>query len=140
MSADSTHIVYYSGAYGNTIRIATRSRCWLIMLKDVLTEILDGKYDTVDICQLKDVAIHKSINGLVLSRTRKSTKPCVFCEIFNGDRLFQWEQDVEEIMTLSGLIEGLTRDETPSHQYLAYEDDGCTIELSYNEYDMSAIQ
>jgi len=107
------------------------------MLKEVLTEILDGKYDTVDICQLKGVAIHKSINGLVLLRTQKSTKPCVFCDILYGDMLFRWEQDVEEMITLSGLIEGLIHNETPGHQYLAYEDDGCIIELSYNEYYMS---
>ena len=128
-----TYIVYYEGAYGDTIRIATKQKTWLVKLKERLLRILSGESDDIDICNLGDIKIFDSINELVLTKTNKRSKSCVAFEMVNGSRSYKWKLDNEEIETIIGLIDGLICDESPGHQYLTDEEEGCLIELSYNE-------
>ena len=124
---------YYDGAYGDTIRIATHSGNCIVQLKDKIQDLFDGNLQSFDFCQMSNAKCLDSIYSLELFRVMKSTSPCITLYREGKNNIFKWVQDLEELETLLGLIDGLISDDSPGHQYLAYEDDGCIIELSYNE-------
>jgi len=133
MNDSLAYIDYYADAYGDTIRIATQSKDWIILFKEKIKDVFDGNVQNFDICQMPHIKFFDSIGNLELIKVKKSSSPCVLSKCADGKNIFKWEQDVEEIETLLGLIDGLIIDDSPGHQYLANEDDGCVIELSYNE-------
>lgn len=127
------YVDYYIGAYGNTVRIATKSKDWVISFREKIEDVFNGNIQNIDICQMPHIKCFDSIGSLELIKVKKCYTPCVVLKCIDGKYVFKWAQDAEEIETLLGLIDGLIVDDSPCHQYLAYEDDGCVIELSYNE-------
>ena len=133
MNASLAYIDYYAGTYGDTIRIATQSKDWIILFKGKIKDVLDGNMQNFDICQMPHIKCFDSIVSLELIKVKKCFTPCVTLKRIDGKNVFKWVQDVEEIETLLGLIDGLIADDSSGHQYLVDEDDNCIIELSYNE-------
>ena len=127
------YIDYYVGSYGDTVRIATSSKDWIILFRNKIREIFNGDIQSFDICKIPRIKCFNSISSLDLIKVKKSSSPCVVLKCVDGKNTFKWAQDLEEIETLLGLIEALVVDDSPGHQYLTYEEDGCVIEFSYNE-------
>jgi hypothetical protein len=127
------YLDFYAGAYGNTIRIATKSKDWLILFREKLKDLLDGRINVCDICQIPHIQCFDTIGSLELTKVKKSSVPCVALKVVNGSNLFRWVQDEEEIKTILGMIDGLLSGDHPGHQYLVDEGDDFVIELSYNE-------
>ena len=83
MNSSLAYIVYYVGAYGNTIRISTQSKEWIISLKEKLKEILNGNKQNFDICQMPYINCFDSIGSLELIKVNKSYTPCVILKRIN---------------------------------------------------------
>ena len=133
MNNSLTYIDYYVGSYGDTIRISTQSKDWIISLKEKIKDIFDGNIQNFDICQLPNIKCFDSIGSLELIKVEKSYTPCVILKRVDEKNNYTWTQDVEGIETLLGLIDGLIVDDSPGHQYLLDAGDNCVIELCYNE-------
>ena len=134
MNDSLAYVDYYVGAYGDTIRIGTHSRDWIVLFKEKIKDVFNGNLQNFDICQMPHIKCFDSIGSLELIKVNKSRIPCVALKRINEKNIFEWLQDVEEIETLLGLIDGLISDDSPGHQYLV--DEGYNyiiIELSYNE-------
>jgi len=132
MSILPAYIDYYVGAYGKTIRIATESKHWVLLLKENIMKVRDNNIDALDVCKLPNTRHSDAIHELKLTKVSYSPMPCITTNPRNK-AYFSWEQDAEEIVTLIGLIDGLLDGDSPGHQYLVYEDDGYIVELSYKE-------
>jgi hypothetical protein len=133
MNDSLAYISYYFGAYGDTIRIATHCKDWVMLFRKNIRDIFDENIQYFDICQMPYIKCFDSIDSLELIKVKIGSTPCVVLKRVDEKNTFKWVQDIEEIETLLGLIDGLIADESPGHQYLACEDDGCIIEFSYNE-------
>jgi len=142
MSKALANIDYYLGDYGKTIRIATQSKEWVIMLKEEIEELFNGNLQSVDLCKMPHINCSDSISSLDLIKVKENPKSRFFFGLIpkqrvileqeHGKNIFRWLQNVEEIETLLALIDSLICAKNPGHQYLV--DDGYyTIELSYNE-------
>ena len=127
------YIVYYAGAYGNTIRIATRSENWIRLLKENVINVLEGNTNSFDICKMPYIKCFESISSLLLLKVGKSKPPCIILECIDQKNYFRWEQNSKELEHLLGLIDGLLDSNTPGHQYLEGNDTNFVIEFSYNE-------
>ena len=147
MNAALAYVDYAVGAYCKTILLATKNKQWLGGLRDHVLRLFSGDMAEFDICKLAGIKCSGAISELKLIRVNKSAVPSVAAigagkqrffsrsgkqGIEENDTCWVWRQDVEEIETLLGLIDGLL-DSDSGHQYLAEEGDGCIIELSYNE-------
>jgi len=140
------YIDYYNGAYGDTIRIATQSKDWIMLLREYILDIMNGEIESFDFCKIPNIKCFTSIDRLELIKVKTGSmscfakakkkfidRPSITLTQIDGKNMFRWEQDVEELITLFCLIDELFNASTPGHQYLAGESDGCVIELSYDE-------
>ena len=133
MNIQSAYIDYYVGSYGKTIRIAVKNKPWVTSFRDNIIKIFMNENDRLDICKLDDTECSETINELMLIRVSEGTTPCMVLNSKKDPMRFRWIQDKEGIETLLCLIDSLIDRDSPCHQYLAHEEDGCIIELSYNE-------
>lgn len=129
------NIDYYHGAYGKTIHISTFSKEWLLLIKSniqALQRDIINSFDFCTICNIKTkfnmklelIKVqrkHRHYNNIIMQQTREA-------------KCFLWEQDEDELETLTGLIDGLINCNSGSgHQYLIKDNQDYIIELSYNE-------
>jgi len=127
-NSSETLICYYQGAYGFTIRIDVRTKEWLEYFKENIILLRDGVIKEIEVTCLDNVEIDnlKSLTLVGVKRKKHSKvsilKDCVI-----------WSQDIEEIITLIGLIDGLLEGSGSGHQYLTNEGDNVLIVLGYKE-------
>ena len=127
MNNSLAYVDYYVGVYGDTIRIATHCRDWIVLFKEKIKDVFSGNIQNFDICQMPHTKCYDSISSLELIKIEKSSIPCVAMKRINEKNIFEWLQDVEEMETLLGLIDGLILNDNPGHQYLVDEGDNCVI-------------
>jgi len=127
------YIDYYEGAFGDAIIIRTCSKSWLISLKETIHKLIDGNIERMDICKIADTKCSETFRKLEVILVEKPTVPSITLDDDADQICVHWSQDREEILTLLGLVDGLLFSGSYGHQYLAHEEDGCSIELSFNE-------
>ena len=129
-----TLIYYYVGAYGPTIRIDTLTKTWLEYLKDNVLKLIAGDIKELKIDCMENVVI-SDMKSLTLKKVGREVRRKIFVQDNNNNiNDFIWLQDIEELITLAGLIDGLLDCNQSGHQYLTSEEDGVLITLAYMEY------
>ena len=89
-----------------------------------------------DFCKLDSTNCSDTISELNLQVAEKKHALGVFAVSDKYEpKAFVWMQDIEGLKTLIELTDSLITSNTPCHQYLAYEEEGMIIKLSYKEYD-----
>ncbi|MCL2420796.1 MAG: hypothetical protein FWD03_02975 [Defluviitaleaceae bacterium] len=129
-----TVIKFYQGAYGSTVRIDVQNREWLEYFKDCISHLVEGRSQEFEIDRMDNVEItgFKSLK-LVLVQHERYQK--ISIENNKEDMIsFTWFQDIEELITVIGLIDGLLDAKQPGHQYLTEESDNVLIVLAHMEH------
>ena len=123
-----TLICYYQGAYGPTIRIEVKEREWLEYFKKSILSLIEGGVPEVKIDCLDNVEV-ADLESLTLIKAQ-----CIrYQKVLKQNNCFNWFQDIEELITLVGLIDGLLEGSGSGHQYLVDDEGYFIIVLSYNE-------
>jgi hypothetical protein len=124
-------IELYDGAYGLTLRIATRSPKGLGFLRANFEALASGSCPEVTLC--KDAGVH--MDGCDVFRLLATTYNEVGLAVVTDEEgsTVRWAQTPESWRQACGLIDGLDEYGT-GHQYLTdMEPNPLLIELSYRE-------
>lgn len=125
-----TIICYYQGADGPTIRIDARAKEWLGYFKKCICLLIKGDALEISINYLDHVKLDNiETFKLVKVSCRK------YSNIIVSNNCVIWSRDVEALITIAGLVDGLIDGEGPGHQYLDGMDDKVSIVLAINEID-----
>ena len=80
MKTALAYIDYYVGTYSDTIRIATKSKEWIVLFRDQIRDVFEGVVQNFDVCQMPHIKCFDSICSLELIKVKKSTESCI---VFN---------------------------------------------------------
>ena len=134
ISNNKTIISYYQGSYGPTIRIDVQEIEWLQYFRENIVQLVENKLGKIDITCMDNVEV-VDIDSLELIKVQyeKSKKVFMLNEKLNTNH-FIWHQDIEELITIVGLIDGLLDSDNSGHQYLTDGGACALILLAYKEY------
>ena len=128
-----TRLSHYQGSHGETIRICTQSKTWLKYFKCCINKLVDGELDQIEITSMDCVKVF-DFQSLTLVRVCNSKEIKIIKSNEDVHNFcFTWFQDIEELLTLVGLIDGLLCDDEPGHQYLNNALNKVIVELAYKE-------
>ena len=124
----------YDGAYGKTLRIATRNPNGIVFLRSIFEALAERKILSAVLDRDRGVYM-KNCKAIILNVTEISEKPIELIELKCDETgtTIVWGQPPDGWRRCCGLIDGLTK-HGRGHQYLAdMEPCPIIIELSYRE-------
>ena len=124
-----TLLCFYQGAYGPTILINVQTKEWLEYFKKSILLLVEGVTHELQIDCLDNIAID-NLKSLKLVKVRREK----YRKIVVSNNCFVWSLDIEELITVIGLIDGLLDSSGSGHQYLTDEGDNVLVKLSYKEW------
>jgi len=133
MEKSLAYIDYYIGAYGDTLRISTQQKDWIVLFQKQIENILNGKMENFDFCKMQNLKRFDNIASLELIKVVRSSIPCIFFECRENTNYFKWLQDIDDLKNIIYLLNTLIESNSPCHQYLEGNDNKFTFEFCYNE-------
>lgn len=131
-------LIYYEGAYGPTIIVATGKHEHLIAVRRLFDDLASGEAVVEDFatavgCRSID------IESLMVQAVRDPRKDKVL-ELKSrgvGGPVFCWTNSAEGWMDCIEMVDAMIRLGSPCHQYLTCEGrDDALVTLSFEEYDL----
>jgi len=122
----------YDGAYGPTLRIATRSEDALLLLRDLFKMLADQTKDVIDLHDEERVVLQRRMS-VFLRISPEGEENKINATVDEVEARISWWEPPSEWRDCQDMIEVLLRGGNPGHQYFGSDYDPIIVEVSYRE-------